>query len=188
MSECESDLVSHKIRVKTASSERGHHLREEVGSVPGEGNGSKTPRAKMAAASPSKRDTVVNINNEGRENKTQLGAVEETLHRMGFNDVTRLTMNPLLDRAPPPPYQDFYPPSAPTHPMQPHTHTLLHNVQYEKNSPDWKLFTLTPRVTWVTNMRFAQEQEEMSGPRKVGIATVIATVMYFFSFLPSAFS
>merc|ERR1719500_2726188 len=53
------------------------------------------------------------------ENKTQLGAVEETLHRMGFNDVTRLTMNPLLDRAPPPPYQDCYPPSAPIHPMHP---------------------------------------------------------------------
>ena len=111
--------MSHKIRVKTASSERGHHPREEVGSVPGEGNGSKTPRAKMATASPSKRDTVVNISNEGTENETQLGSVEETLHRMGFNDVTRLTMNPLLDRAPPPPYQDFYPPSAPTHPMHP---------------------------------------------------------------------
>ena len=108
--------MSHKIRVKTASSERGHHPREEVGSVPGEGNGSKTPRAKMAAASPSKRDTVVNISNEGTENETRLGAVEETLHRMGFNDVTRLTINPLLDRAPPPPY---HPPSAPTHPMHP---------------------------------------------------------------------
>ena len=128
------------------------------------------------------RDTVVNISNEGRENETPLASVEETLHRMGFNDVTRLTMTP------PPPNQDFYPPSAPTHPMHPHTHTLFHNVQYEKNSPDLKLFTLTPRVTWVTNMRFAQEQEEMSGPRKVGVAIGIATVMYFFSFLPSAFS
>jgi len=73
----------------------------------------------MAAASPSMRDTVVNISNEGTENETQMESVEENLHRMGFNDVTRLTMNPLLDRAPPPPYQDFYPPSAPTHPMHP---------------------------------------------------------------------
>ena len=73
----------------------------------------------MATASPSKRDTVVNISNEGMENETQMASVEEHLHRMGFNDVTRLTMNPLLDRAPPPPYQDFYPPSAPTHPMHP---------------------------------------------------------------------
>jgi len=33
-----------------------------------------------------------------------------------------------------------------------------------------------------------QEQEEMSGAGKVGIAIGIATLMFFFSFLPAAFS
>ena len=78
--------------------------------------------AASSVESQSKRDTVVNISSEGTENETQLASVEENLHRMGFRDGTRSTMDPMLDRTPPPPYQEhnnFYPPSASTHPMHP---------------------------------------------------------------------
>jgi len=52
-------------------------------------------------------------------------AVEEASHnRIGICDETQLTMDPTLDRAPPPPYQEHNhiyqsPPSAPTHPFPP---------------------------------------------------------------------
>jgi len=84
----------------------------------------------MAAASLGSqraRDTVVNINDQGTENETQLAAVQETLQRMGFRESARSTVDPMLDRAPPPPYQEhnnFYPPSAPNHPILPPTQVL----------------------------------------------------------------
>jgi len=70
--------------------------------------------------SQSKRETIVNISEgeggmESRE--TRLAAVQENSQRMGFSDETPSTMDPpMLETAPPPPYQEldnFYPPSAP---------------------------------------------------------------------------
>merc|ERR1719249_163539 len=61
---------------------------------------------------------------EDREETTETELAEqENLHyRMGVCDSTLLTMEPMLDQASPPPHQEhcnFYPPSAPTHPMPP---------------------------------------------------------------------
>jgi len=65
-------------------------------------------------------------------------AVEEDSHnRMGICDETQLTMDPVLDRAPPPSYQEhnqFHqsPPSAPTHPFHP---SLIYPFLPSRSSP-----------------------------------------------------
>jgi len=101
----------------------------------------------MAAASSESqrtRDTVVNISSEGtgeiREEttETELAEQENCHHRMGVCDNTQLIMNPMLDRAPPPPYQehsDFYPPSAPTHPMPPFLPSSIYPSIPSRSSP-----------------------------------------------------
>ena len=81
-----------------------------------EANERKTLSVEMAATSldcESNRDTVVNIS------ENQL-AVQEDLMEDYYGIPS--TMDQMLDRAPPPSYQehnDFYPPSAPIHPVPP---------------------------------------------------------------------
>merc|ERR1712032_919433 len=112
---------------------------------------SKTPtQVKMATSasseSESKRDTVVNISGgteETREEATEIGlAVEEASHnKMVICDETHLTMDPMLDRAPPPPYQEHNPlyqspPSAPNHPFPPSTlPSLIYPSLPSRSSP-----------------------------------------------------
>ena len=93
-----------------------------------------------------KRDTVVNISEgreETREEVMEIGlAMQEASHnRMGICDETQLTMDPMLDRAPPPPYQehnDFHqgPLSAPNHPFHPSTlPSLIYPSLPSRSSP-----------------------------------------------------
>merc|ERR1712032_1153610 len=112
---------------------------------------SKTPtQVKMATSasseSESKRDTVVNISGgteKTREEATTIGlAVEEASHnKMVICDETHLTMDPMLDRAPPPPYQEHNPlyqspPSAPNHPFPPSTlPSLIYPSLPSRSSP-----------------------------------------------------
>jgi len=95
-----------------------------------------------SSESESKRDTVVNISESTEETKEEdmdIGlAVEEASHnRMGICDETQLTMDPILNRAPPPPYQEhnhFHqsPSSAPTHPFHP---SLIYTCLPSRSSP-----------------------------------------------------
>merc|ERR1712243_325188 len=168
---------------------------------------------------------------ESRE--TRLAAVQENSQRMGFSEETSSTMDPpMLERAPPPPYQElhnFYPPSysqidlSTLHFPSPHlpsrhggtssqipslglaiglgpggvtSHlpSQLGGARLKKLQPTNlqltnKQMTAALRRAGLTNdqrivnVRLKeednQEQEEMSGTGKGGVAIAIFVIMFF---------
>ena len=70
--------------------------------------------------------------------ETEFADQENLDYRMGICDSTLLTMEPMLDQAPPPPYQEHYnpyPPSAPSHPMPPFIPSLIYPSIPSRSSP-----------------------------------------------------